>query len=106
MNRLSISNLLNSNIPISRFNKGEAGKIFKELERDKIKVVYKNNIPTCVMIEPKEFNQMVEDIENYFLLLESASRLKDNSDIITHEDLLKELGISEEDLSNVKVDIE
>ncbi len=39
---------IRSTVPISRFNKGLAGKIFTEVRRTGPKVVMKNNVAECV----------------------------------------------------------
>ena len=51
--------MLNSFVPISRFNKGEAGKIIEEVKRDGIKVIVKNNAPECVMITVEDYDRLV-----------------------------------------------
>ena len=38
---ISTAAVLNSMIPVSRFNKGEAGRIFDALSHDKTKIVIK-----------------------------------------------------------------
>ena len=52
--------MLNAFVPISRFNKGEAGKIIEEVKRDGIKVIVKNNAPECVMITVEDYDRLVE----------------------------------------------
>ena len=47
--------LLNSFVAISRFNKGEAGKIIDEVHEEGFKIIIKNNEPVCVMITPEFF---------------------------------------------------
>ena len=42
-----VNDLLKSMVPISRFNKGEARKIFDVVNEEGIKVVLKNNSPAC-----------------------------------------------------------
>ena len=51
--------MLNAFVPISRFNKGEAGKIIEEVKRDGIKVIVKNNAPECVMITVEDYDRLV-----------------------------------------------
>lgn len=53
--------MLKSFVPISRFNKGEAGKIIEEVKRDGIKVIVKNNAPECVMITVEDYDRLVEE---------------------------------------------
>lgn len=50
--------LLNSFVAISRFNKGEAGKIIDEVHEEGFKIIIKNNEPVCVMITPEFFNEL------------------------------------------------
>lgn len=58
---LTASKMLKAFVPISRFNKGEAGKIIEEVKRDGIKVIVKNNAPECVMITVEDYDQLVAD---------------------------------------------
>ena len=58
---MTASKMLKSFVPISRFNKGEAGKIIEEVKRDGIKVVVKNNAPECVMITVEDYDRLVEE---------------------------------------------
>ena len=53
--------MVNSFIPISRFNKGEAGKIIEEVKRDGIKVIVKNNAPECIMITVEDYDRLVKE---------------------------------------------
>ena len=77
LNNNFVSNLLNTMVPISRFNRGEAGKIFDEVNASGVKVVVKNNKPACVLITPEKYEQM-----------------------------MKELNIKEDELKDVEVEIE
>lgn len=56
---LTATKMLNAFVPISRFNKGEAGKIIEEVKRDGIKVIVKNNAPECVMITVEDYDRLV-----------------------------------------------
>ena len=58
---LTASKVVNSFVPISRFNKGEAGKIIEEVKRDGIKVIVKNNAPECIMITVEEYDRLVKE---------------------------------------------
>ena len=58
---LTASKMVNSFIPISRFNKGEAGKIIEEVKRDGIKVIVKNNAPECIMITVEDYDRLVKE---------------------------------------------
>lgn len=52
--------MLRSFVSISRFNKGEAGKIIEEVKEDGIKVIVKNNAPECVMLSVEDYDHLVE----------------------------------------------
>jgi PHD/YefM family antitoxin component YafN of YafNO toxin-antitoxin module len=58
---MTATKMLNSFVPISRFNKGEAGKIIEEVKRDGIKVIVKNNAPECVMLSVEAYEKLVMD---------------------------------------------
>lgn len=99
-------NILNTVIPISRFNKGEANKIFDEVSTTGTKIVLKNNKPACVLISPQEYEQMLEQIENYYLLIEAQKRIETANKTITQEELLNDLGISQGNIDSAEVDID
>ena len=108
INNISVSNILNAIVPISRFNKGEASKIFDEVSAGGFKIVVKNNKPICVLITPEKYEEMMETIENYYLFIEAEKRMKSatQSDFISHEELMKDFNIREEELEDVQVEIE
>lgn len=58
---MTATKMLKAFVPISRFNKGEAGKIIEEVKRDGIKVIVKNNAPECVMITVEDYDNLVEE---------------------------------------------
>lgn len=60
---ITTASVLQSMIPVSRFNKGEADKIFDELSRDKTKIVVKNNVPVAVLLSPAEYTRIIEENE-------------------------------------------
>ncbi|CCL12324.1 TPA: type II toxin-antitoxin system Phd/YefM family antitoxin [Clostridioides difficile] len=105
---LLMANMLNTIVPISRFNKGEANKIFDEVKKSGSKIVVKNNIPTCVLITPEKYEEMINAIEDYKLLLETEKRMKNinEEELISQSELMKDLDISEKDLENIEVDFE
>jgi PHD/YefM family antitoxin component YafN of YafNO toxin-antitoxin module len=105
---ISIKGVMNSLVPISRFNKGEASKIFEEVKESGFKIVIKNNSPTCVLLTPEAYVQMLETIEEYRLYLEAEKRMENvkPEDFISHDKVLDELGINKTDLDNTDVEIE
>ena len=58
---MAANNVLNMLVPISRFNKGEANKIFEEVKRDGFKVVIKNNQPIGVIMAPELYESLLEN---------------------------------------------
>jgi len=106
MNAVRTVNIIDSIVPISRFNKGEANKIFKEVKTNGIRIVVKNNTPECILISPKEYQDMIEQYEDALLLVEASNRLSQQAEYISHEDVLKELDITEEDLKDVDIELE
>lgn len=105
---LLMANMLNTIVPISRFNKGEANKIFDEVKKSGSKVVVKNNVPTCILITPEKYEEMINIIEDYKLLLETENRMKNltESELIPRNELMEDLNISEKDLEDIEVDFE
>ena len=108
LNPIAISGAMNALVPISRFNKGEANKIFEEVRETGFKIVLKNNSPTCVLLTPEAYEQMLETIENYRLLVEAEQRMENAKaeDFISAEKAMQELGISEVDLKDIEVELE
>jgi len=76
LSEISLSNALDAVIPITRFNRGEASKIFDEVRESGCKVVVKNNIPACVMLTPERFKEMVDMIEDQALLAVAEARIE------------------------------
>ena len=106
MNAVNSINILNSIVPISRFNKGEANRIFTEVKNDGIRIVVKNNTPECVLISPKDYQALVERYEDALLMAEANNRLPNNVGYISHNDILNDLNINEQDLENIDIELE
>ena len=106
MNAVNSINILNSIVPISRFNKGEANRIFTEVKNDGIRIVVKNNTPECVLISPKDYQALVERYEDALLMAEANNRLANNVGYISHHDILNDLNINEQDLENIDIELE
>ena len=107
-NNISISGVMNSLIPISHFNKSEDNKIFDEVRETGFKIVLKNNTPACVLLTPEWYEEMLEIIEDYKLLIEAEKRTMNSTveDFIPANMVLSELGINQKDLDEEEVDIE
>ena len=92
-------NVLNSLVPITQFNRGQASRIFDRLRTEKQLIVLKNNQPAAVILSPEEFSRLSEIEEDYLLLLEAKQRLADNNTFSSMEETMKELNISQEELA-------
>ena len=106
--------LLQSLVPISQFNKGQASKIFDRLHSEKELIVLKNNQPTAVLISVKEYQdtqkklarleKFMEAIENMRLLKLAQSRSLD--DTTSFESFITEEGFSIEELEQLAESVE
>lgn len=105
----SAANLLQSLIPISQFNKGQAAKIFDRLHSERELIVLKNNQPSAIILSPEEYTRLTEIEEDYFLLLEANRRMQENGNkkTVSLDAVMSDLGISKEELIDAEdVDIE
>ena len=108
LNEIALSNALDAVVPITRFNRGEANKIFEEVRESGCKVVVKNNIPTCVMLTPERFKAMVNMIEDQALLAVAEARLEYNTEkTSSFKDILAKDGLTLADIDAMEdVEIE
>ena len=100
------NNFVGASVPISRFNRGQAGKVFSEVNETGIKVVFKNNRPECFLLSPDVFEEIRATLEDYRLLIEAEARMKKavENDFITAEEAKKVLGITEADLEEINAE--
>lgn len=102
-----IGNRRDSLVPISRFNKGEASKIFSEVAKDGVKMAVKSNHPACILMSPEKYYELMEILEDYTLLLEAKQRLSESDGrSIPQEEILARYGITDEELDQMDVEIE
>ena len=94
------ADLLQSLVPISQFNKGQAAKIFDRLHSERELIVLKNNQPSAIILSPEEYTRLTEIEEDYFLLLEANKRMEDNGNnkTLSFDSVMSNLGISEDEL--------
>jgi len=90
--------VMRSMVPVSRFNKGEAAKIFDEVAQTGIKIAVKNNKPTCVLLSPERYEALLEQIEDLELIVETEKRLNNRGHMYTQQEVMVRHGISEADL--------
>ena len=77
-----VMGIMKSIVPISRFNKGEANRIFEEVESSGTKIVMKNNRPACILMSPEQYESLMEMVPDY-LLQEEADRIYSIDDVFT-----------------------
>jgi hypothetical protein len=101
-NNLSMKKLMNQIVPISRFNKGEASKICEEVQETGVKAVLKNNVRVMMLVEPNQYDEMVELLEDYALLFEAEERMKtaEIEGFLSQEQVMEKHNISQADLDN------
>ena len=103
------ADILQSLVPISQFNKGQAAKIFDRLHSENELIVLKNNQPSAIILSPEEYTRLTEIEEDYYLLLEANRRLEadGNNKTVSLDTVMNELRISEDELLDAEdVDIE
>jgi len=105
---ISIKNVVESIVPITRFNRGEASKVFEEVGQYGVKVVVKNNVPVCVLMKPEQYDAMVEALEDYALYVEARKRddLAVDERPLSADAVMALLQISSEEMTHAEVDIE
>jgi PHD/YefM family antitoxin component YafN of YafNO toxin-antitoxin module len=92
-------------IPITRFNRGEANKIFDEVRLTGSKIVVKNNAPACVLMSPEAYKELVYEIDEMRLYALTAERLAEKPDVFySHDDVMSELGVTNDDLKNISME--
>ena len=94
------ADILDSLVPITQFNRGQASRIFDRLHTENRLIVLKNNQPAAIILSPSEFQRLSEIEEDYTLLLEATRRIKeDSSSTSSREEVMSELNISESELA-------
>ncbi len=89
-------------VPISRFNRGEANKIFDEVSKDGFRYVVKNNQVKCILISPEAYDKMIDEIEDYYDLKWAEDRAKDdNGTRISMREMAEKFNITEEELEAI-----
>jgi len=108
LREISLNNTLDAVVPISRFNRGEANKVFDEVRESGCKVVVKNNVPACVLLAPERFSAMMDMIEDQALLAVAEARIEYNGEKTrSFEEVLASDGLSLSDIDSFEdVEIE
>ena len=98
LSNIQTAEFIRSMVPVSRFNKGEAAKIFKEVSLTGMKIAVKNNKPACVLLSPERYEAMIEEIEDLYLMAEAEKRITEGGPTISFQDVMAKNGITEADL--------
>lgn len=108
MSEISVMNIMKSIVPITRFNKGEANRIFDEVEASGTKIVMKNNRPACILMSPAQYETLMEMLSDYIMREKAERRMidYDPKESINQEEMMKSLGISPDELDDIEVEIE
>ena len=95
---------IENTVPISLFNKGQAGKIFSEVRSRGPKVVVKNNVPECVLLSPEEYIKLLDAVEDAHLrnLAEERMAHFDPSTLVSQDEVDKKFGFTPEDLAHTE----
>lgn len=103
------TDLLQSLVPITQFNRGQASRIFDRLHTERQLIVLKNNQPSAIILSPEEYTRLTEIEEDYLLLLEANRRLTENAEkkTIPMSSVMSHLDISDTELEETEdIDIE
>ena len=104
-----MTNAITNTISISLFNRGLAGKVFEDVKKCGAKVVIKNNAPECVLLSPDEYIKLMDEVNDARLLALATERMAkyDPKDTVSEDEVLKELGITADELADAdKVELE
>jgi len=96
---MRVAQITRSMVPVSRFNKGEAAKIFEEVTKTGIKIAVKNNKPACILLSPERYEALIEELEDLHLMLEAEKRISEDSPTISFQEVLSKNGMTEADLN-------
>ena len=105
---MSVLGVMKSIVPITRFNKGEASRIFDEVEAGGTKVVMKNNRPACILMSPEKYESLMEMLSDYIMEEEAEARMTqyDPDETMSRREVMESFGITDDDLDDVVVEIE
>lgn len=74
--------MLKTIVPISRLNKGEAGKIIEEVKKDGFRVIVKNNNPECIMMSVENYNALMDFQLRRMTIMQSPEEVQKRKDFI------------------------
>lgn len=97
----NIFSTFDSTVPLSVFNHGMARQVFDEVQKDGPKVVMNQNVSVCVLLSPKDYMKLMDEIEDIRLLKTAVQRLNsfDPAQLVSEDEMCQHLGIAERDLN-------
>ena len=100
----AIVSIMNHMVPVSAFNKGEAGAIFSSVKKTgEPKLVLRRNEPECVLVSPDAYIRLMNELEDLRDYQRAVERLNaSKGETISFADVLKEEGITQEDLDKME----
>jgi len=100
-----VGSVLDAIVPISRFDNGEASRIFGEVRDSGCKVVVENDAPACVLMTPEQYQKLVELLDDQYLLALAEERER-NGNGVTYSaaEVYAELDIEADDDLEVEID--
>ena len=104
-------------IPISDFSKGKTAQIFEDVKNNNAEyIVLKNNQPTALVISIDNYREMADKAAKMELLLDKIEekrllgianeRISDGHETTDFNDVITELGFTEEEIYNGIDDVE
>ena len=112
-----ILNFADKLIPISDFSKGKTAQIFEDVKNNNAEyIVLKNNQPTALVISIDNYREMADKAAKMELLLDKIEekrllgianeRICDGHETTDFNDVITELGFTEEEIYNGIDDVE
>jgi len=99
----NVTSAIRDTVPISVFNRGQAGQIFESVRKTGAKVVMKNNSAECVLLSPEEYIKLIDEVNDARLLALAQKRMEnfELSDTLSESEVLKKSGIDPEVLDRM-----
>ena len=95
----TIRNLDNDIVTISAFNKGQAGRIFDEVEHDGHKIVFKNNKRKAIILSPALYDALIEMLSDQLLSEEAERRIAaSNGNEVSMSEMMQRSCMTDKDL--------
>lgn len=96
----NMTSAIQNSIPISVFNRGQAGQVFDDVQRTGAKIVLKNNMPECVLLAPDDYVELMDELSDARMAILAFKRLEhfDPNSAVSADAAYADLGISSDDL--------